>query len=497
MARQIASGLAAAHAAGVIHRDLKPGNIMIAADGRALLTDFGIARSTASATVHTLPGSILGTLEYLAPEQAQGQAADERTDVYALGLVFYELLAGGRPFATRAGGLADLLARLKAGAPPLQSVVPDVPPDTARIVSRCLEPDPAARYPSAAELLADLNALDPEGRQLRQAAVPTRWKLAAASAVLAAVLIASVVWGTRRTASPVATPPRAPLSVLIANFENKAKDPVFQESLEQSLGIAVEGASFITSFTAPRCVGPGAAASTGGRARRIGGSPRRDPRRDRRRARRRDRAGRQRLPDSGQGLRSRGGTSLWPWLRLERRAKPTSSPRSARSPRGFAKRWGTRVPRTFRTPRRSPPAPWKRFAATRRRRSCLTGRRIGKRSEVSGSDWHDPKFGRAYAGWAGSARALGRRSEADEKWKSAFALMDRMTEREKLRTYGGHYIAVTRNYEKAMRTTRCSSRSPPPTPPDTATSRSRISIRGTFARRWTRDAWRWRSIREA
>ena len=97
LARQIASGLASAHRAGIVHRDLKPANVMVDALGHAQLMDFGIARSTSAASVHTMPGSVVGTLDYMAPEQARGEPADERADVYAFGLILYELVAGGRP----------------------------------------------------------------------------------------------------------------------------------------------------------------------------------------------------------------------------------------------------------------------------------------------------------------------------------------------------------------------------------------------------------------
>jgi serine/threonine protein kinase len=107
-ARQIAGGLAAAHRAGNVHRDLKPANVMVDAQDHALLMDFGIARSTSAATVHTMPGSLIGTLDYMAPEQARGEPADERTDVYAFGLILYELIAAGaRVTASTAGSRAS------------------------------------------------------------------------------------------------------------------------------------------------------------------------------------------------------------------------------------------------------------------------------------------------------------------------------------------------------------------------------------------------------
>ena len=146
LAKQIVSGLAAAHRAGIVHRDLKPANIMVDAEDQALLTDFGIARSTAHRRCARVGIPCLerfdaahdarrdhGTLEYMAPEQARGEPADARTDVYAFGLILYELLAGGRP-RSKGGDLSQLLARIQQGPPPLKTVVPDVPDTVERIV---------------------------------------------------------------------------------------------------------------------------------------------------------------------------------------------------------------------------------------------------------------------------------------------------------------------------------------------------------------------------
>ena len=98
---QIGSGLAAAHRAGVVHRDLKPGNIMVDAQDRARLMDFGIARSTSAATLQTMPGALIGTLDYMSPEQARGESADERTDVYAFGLILVKCRSSMRARSTR------------------------------------------------------------------------------------------------------------------------------------------------------------------------------------------------------------------------------------------------------------------------------------------------------------------------------------------------------------------------------------------------------------
>ena len=248
LARQIASGLAAAHRAGIVHRDLKPANIMVDAHDQALLMDFGIARSTSAASIHTVPGSLIGTLDYMAPEQARGEPADERADVYAFGLILYELVAGGRPRSSNAGGLSSLLARLEKGPPALRTVVPDVAPALERIVNKCLSSSPEARYRSANELLADLETLDDQGRGRLTARTRPAWARVAAILLLGFALIAGTWWVASRRAPPPPPAPRAPLPVLIVDFENRAGDTIFDGALEQALSIAMEGAPFITAF---------------------------------------------------------------------------------------------------------------------------------------------------------------------------------------------------------------------------------------------------------
>src|SRR4051812_24011265 len=171
IARQVAAGLAAAHEAGVVHRDLKPANIMIEADDeRALIMDFGIARSD-SATYATRNAAIVGTLEYMAPEQAAGKPVDQRCDIYALGLIIYDVLSGGRPAGPSA--VADLMSRMQTALPAIRSLNRAIPEPLAQIVDRCLERDLAQRYQTSAELVAALDTLDENGH-LRPAAVAPR-----------------------------------------------------------------------------------------------------------------------------------------------------------------------------------------------------------------------------------------------------------------------------------------------------------------------------------
>lgn len=152
---QLARGLNAAHREGVVHRDLKPGNILVSPSGRAYITDFGIA-SSASAAGLTITGSIIGTPDYLSPEQARGERADHRADLYALGLILYEMLTGDLPFS--GGTLTEVLAQRISGRPEnLLNVRGDIPPELASVVERCLQNDPDQRYQSATEIEQDLS----------------------------------------------------------------------------------------------------------------------------------------------------------------------------------------------------------------------------------------------------------------------------------------------------------------------------------------------------
>ena len=158
IARQIASGLAAAHDAGVVHRDLKPHNILIDRTDTAYISDFGLAKSLASSTAGvTQPGEFLGTPRYVSPEQVEGKPVDNRTDIYALGLILYEMLAGDVPF-TGTSIVEILMKRVREVPADLKTLKPEIPDFFNRIVMRCLEREPSARYQTAHEIVADLDA---------------------------------------------------------------------------------------------------------------------------------------------------------------------------------------------------------------------------------------------------------------------------------------------------------------------------------------------------
>lgn len=151
---QLARGLEKAHQRGIIHRDIKPANILVTEDGLVKIVDFGLAR-LARGTRLTKTGTTLGTVAYMSPEQAQGQTVDQRTDLWSLGVVLYEMLTGQLPFKGERD--VSLLYSIVHEQPRrLKSLKPDVPPDLERVVRRALEKKPASRYSSAEEMLKDL-----------------------------------------------------------------------------------------------------------------------------------------------------------------------------------------------------------------------------------------------------------------------------------------------------------------------------------------------------
>jgi len=254
---QVASGLAAAHREGIIHRDLKPVNIMRDTNGRVVVMDFGLAR-TFTGDGMTRSGAMLGTIEYMSPEQAQGIDLKASSDVFTAGLILYELLAGVAPFHAESA-IASLLKRTQQRAVPLADVDKHIPRTLSNIVSKCLEKDPANRYQSAGELAADLRAWQGRSGKSQVSASSVRlrmnrfrelpWPRLAVISVPIAAIAAGIAWyviGRQQAAKSVA---HAPVSVLVGDFANHTGDPVLDDTLEPMLDVALEGASFINAYS--------------------------------------------------------------------------------------------------------------------------------------------------------------------------------------------------------------------------------------------------------
>jgi serine/threonine-protein kinase len=198
IAAQVADALACAHAHGVVHRDVKPANILLREDGHVKVADFGIAKAGAGNDL-TRTGVVMGTAKYLSPEQVSGSPADAGSDVYALGIVLYEMLCGAPPFVGETE-LSTAVARLTATPGRLRDRRQDVPRSLEAVVLRSLARDPAARFQSAEELRAGLLAVDsdnaevtpPAGLALAAAAPPRRGVPRLLVAGLAALLFLSV-----------------------------------------------------------------------------------------------------------------------------------------------------------------------------------------------------------------------------------------------------------------------------------------------------------------
>jgi len=248
--QQICLGLEAAHGVGILHRDLKPQNVMREDTGRVVVMDFGLARMIDSSDGMTQTGAIMGTFDYMSPEQALGKELDQRSDIFALGLIGYEMLTGSMPFRAESR-IASLLKRTQQPAVPLSEVDRKIPDTLSKIIAKCLEKDPANRYQRAEELEADIRSWTSTGTVQ---ASPVRLRMIrirdlAISSVLIVAVAAGASWyviGRFRAAEPKK---HGPVSVLIGDFANHTGDPLLDNSLEPMLGVALEGASFINLYS--------------------------------------------------------------------------------------------------------------------------------------------------------------------------------------------------------------------------------------------------------
>ncbi len=473
VARGVVSGLVAAHRAGVVHRDLKPANIMVeAGTGQAMIMDFGIARSAASgdpaakpgarlskdslAAGLTMAGAIVGTLEYMAPEQFRGEEVDHRADIYAFGLILYDLLTGRRRKGGARTAFEEAARREKKPLPPLAEVRADVPVPLERVVTRCIQPDPAARYATTAELSADLDRLDEHG-QLRP--LPRKFSRTFLALSSAAILVALVgTWQLARSRAPAEGPP--PMSVLVADFDNRTGESgsggagVVTGTLETAMGTALEGASFVNLYsrtTARELI----AKIDAGRPLDVSMA---------------------RLISAREGIkvivggtleRDRSGYALEVEAIDPANGKVLGTATAAApSPDRLLVAVNTAAARLRGVLGDTTPESARMAAAETVTTSSLEALQayvLAQELAASRKDHEaieafqkavtlDPNFGRAYAGMGTTYVNLRDMPNARMAYDKALKLLDRMTEREKHRTLGTYYVGVALNYVKAVET---------------------------------------------
>ncbi len=442
--RQIGEGLAAAHAVGVVHRDLKPQNILLDRSGAPHIADFGLAVSFGQATL-TEAGRLMGSPVYISPEQVNGAKADQRSDIYALGTILYEMAAGRAPFSE--GTTTEIVVqRLQRPPRPLGELRPEIPAHVRRIVARCLAIDPAARYQSCPGILRDLDveAGPPEPVRVgRRRALWAGLGLALAGAGLAGWWLVG-----RRALSP---PPRSQ-TVLIADFENRTGDPVFDGTLEPAFTLALEGASFVNAYNraAALRVGnqlqPSATRLDESLARLV--------------------AVREGIGVVTSGAINRSGDGYRVSLRaldavtgrpiVEQTVDAGGKDRILPATTRLAARVRSALGDT--TPESVQLAAGETFSAgsleaaheyARGQESLAAGRWDEARARYLRAIELDHDLGRAYAGLAIVAANQGQRPEAERRFGEAMARISRMSEREKLRTRGAYFL-LAREPAKAI-----------------------------------------------
>jgi tetratricopeptide (TPR) repeat protein len=448
---QVVSALQAAHAEDVVHRDLKPGNIMVQPSGRVTVMDFGLARSLVD-DGRTKTGMVMGTIDYMSPEQARGEHVDGRSDIFAIGLILYEMLTGEVPHKAESA-VATLVKRSQERAKAASELNRSIPPGLSKVIAKCLEINPKDRYQTADELLLALDAYREQPSLLSMQAVALqrsarRSKSLLIVAIVLVVLIAAVgvyfFQGRTRTKAPVAT--RPPVSVLVADFENHTGDPIFDETLEPMFNVALEGASFVNAFNR-------------GEARKlIAKMPGKHDKIDEQSARLL--AVSQNIGAVVTGSLSRRGDGY----KISVEAFDGISGNSIAStdvtvaskddvllaiPKLAAplrKALGDSTPEATQLQATQGGFTSSSLEAVHQYGLAMELQFAGKmdaalQAFTKATDL-DPNFGRAYSGMAAMSRNLGRQADAEKYFKLAMEHVDRMTERERFRARGAYYVTV-------------------------------------------------------
>jgi tetratricopeptide (TPR) repeat protein len=461
--KQMLHGLQAAHREGVIHRDLKPGNIMRDGQGRVVVMDFGLAR-TLDGDGMTRVGTMMGTMEYMSPEQAQAKEVDARSDLFTIGLICYELLTGKMPYHADSV-VASLLKRMQERAAPPSDWDASIPHPISELVSKCLERDSAQRWQSAQQILDRIDEI--EGRRppsiilstpavsippqsvlapLPEQMHATKKRVGMAVLALAAVAIVAAAGGWFFRSRPRSTQTPKTVTVLLADFRNATADPIFDGTLEPTVALQLEGAPFVSVFNRAQAratlaeLKPGATALDEGNARLVAvregidvvvsGSV--------------ERAG------SGYKIVSKVGDALSGKTISTEDAEARDKSNILRAVASLASQMRSDLGDTASESAKVAEAETfttGSLEATHEYAEAQEARYAGKPAEAIKGFRRavelDPNFGSAYGNLGAMYWNDGNQADAINFYKLAMQHIDRMTDREKYRTRGGYYLAVS------------------------------------------------------